>query len=199
MHIAKKTGYIILPQINIVTKGSSRASYKSKNWKIWRATVTLTTCHYCTSMNGRILSVNAPELEKIPVHPNCRCFAEWVEAILAGTATSAGINGVDLYVATYGVLPSNYIQKKKAQRLGWDPSSGNLEEALPGILIGGDKYKNRDKRLPDAPGRVWYEADFDYVGGYRNDCRLLYSNDGLLFVTYDHYLTFYEIVLEEVK
>ena len=41
-----------------------------------------------------------------------------------------------------------------------------------------------------------YEADFDYSGGYRNDCRLLYSNDGLIFVTYDHYATFYEIGLE---
>ena len=50
-------------------------------------------------------------------------------------------------------------------------------------MIGGDKYKNRDGRLPDAPGSVWYEADFDYTGGYRDDCRLLYSNDGLIFVT----------------
>ena len=75
---------------------------------------------------------------------------------------------------------------------------GNLADILPGRMIGGDKYKNRDGRLPDAPGRVWYEADFDYTGGYRNDCRLLYSNDGLIFVTYDHYLTFYEIGLEGI-
>ena len=54
-------------------------------------------------------------------------------------------------------------------------------------------------RLPYAPGRIWYEADFDYTGGFRNDCRLIFSNDGLLFVTYDHYETFIEIVLEEVK
>ena len=76
---------------------------------------------------------------------------------------------------------------------------GNLAEVLPGILIGGDIYKNRDKRLPDAPGRVWYEADFNYEGGYRNHCRLLYSNDGLVFVTCDHYLTFQEIVLEVIE
>ena len=67
------------------------------------------------------------------------------------------------------------------------------------MLIGGDPYKNRDGRLPYAPGRIWYEADFDYIGGFRNDCRLIFSNDGLLFVTYDHYETFIEIVLEEVK
>ena len=122
-----------------------------------------------------------------------------MEAILAGTATSSGINGVDLYVATYGVLPSNYLTKKKAKKLGWNPLAGNLADVLPGMLIGGDPYKNRDGRLPYASGRIWYEADFDYTGGFRNDCRLIFSNDGLLFVTYDHYETFIEIVLEEVK
>lgn len=96
-------------------------------------------------------------------------------------------------------MPSNYLRKKKAQQLGWEPLLGNLAQELPGMMIGGDKYKNRDKRLPDTPGRVWYEADFDYVSGYRNDCRLLYSNDGLIFVTYDHYATFYEIDVEEAK
>ena len=89
--------------------------------------------------------------------------------------------------------------EKGTKKLGWDPLLGNLADVLPGILIGGDIYKNRDKRLPDAPGRLWYEADFDYEGGYRNHCRLLYSNDGLLFVTCDHYLTFQEIVLEVIE
>lgn len=196
MHIVKKTGYVILAQKFSVP---SRITHESHNWKIWRANVTLTTCHYCASMNGHILSVNDPALDKIPVHPNCRCFAEWVEAILAGTATSSGVNGVDLYVATYGVLPSNYLTKKKAKKLGWNPLAGNLADVLPGMLIGGDPYKNRDGRLPYAPGRIWYEADFDYTGGFRNDCRLIFSKDGLLFVTYDHYETFIEIVLEEVK
>lgn len=199
MHIIKKTGYVIQHQARIVTQSTSRVVHESQNWKIWRANVTLTTCHYCASMNGRILPADAPELQNIPVHPNCRCIAEWIEAILAGTATSAGSNGVDLYVAKYGVLPSNYLRKKKAQQLGWEPLLGNLAQELPGMMIGGDKYKNRDKRLPDTPGRVWYEADFDYVSGYRNDCRLLYSNDGLIFVTYDHYATFYEIDVEEAK
>lgn len=118
---------------------------------------------------------------------------------MAGTATNDGANGVDLFVALHGMLPENYLPKKKAKKLGWNPLLGNLSDVLPRILIGGDIYKNRDKRLPDAPGRVWYEADFNYDGGYRNDCRLLYSNDGLLFVTYDHYLTFQEIVLEVIE
>lgn len=61
-------------------------------------------------------------------------------------------------------------------------------------MIGGEIYKNKDKHLPDAAGRVWYEADINYKTGPRNSQRILWSNDGLVFVTYDHYLTFYEIV-----
>lgn len=65
-------------------------------------------------MNGRILATDAPELEKIPVHPNCKCFAEWLAAIFAGTATSQGDNGVDLYVAQHGELPAYYITSEEA-------------------------------------------------------------------------------------
>ena len=191
-----KTGNIILPKRFDCIKKNARITYESKNWLIWRATVTLTTCEYCASMNGHILAANDQRIEGIPVHPNCRCYVEAVIAIVAGTATADGSNGVDLYLATYGTLPDNYLRKKEAQKLGWEPLLGNLADKLPGVLIGGDRYKNRDGRLPDGPGRVWYEADFDYAGGYRNDCRLLYSNDGLIFVTYDHYTTFYEIGLE---
>ena len=191
-----KTGYIILNSDVYLTRKSAKITYESKTWVIWRAIVTLTTCEYCASMNGHILAKADSRIAGIPVHLNCRCYVEAVTAIVAGTATSDGTNGVDLFVATYGKLPDNYLGKKNAQKMGWDPKQGNLAEILPGMLIGGDRYKNRDGRLPDAPGRVWYEADFDYTGGYRNDCRLLYSNDGLIFVTYDHYLTFYEIGLE---
>ncbi len=60
-------------------------------------------------------------------------------------------------------------------------------------MIGGDVYSNREKKLPDAPGRVWHEADINYESGYRNRQRILYSNDGLIFASYDHYHTFYEI------
>ena len=191
-----KTGSIILQRNLNSAQKNTRITYQSKNWVIWRATVTLTTCEYCATMNGHILARNDSRIAGIPVHPNCRCYVEAVSAIVAGTATSDGTNGVDSFVATYGKLPNNYLGKKNAQKMGWEPQLGNLSEVLPGILIGGDRYKNRDGRLPEAPGRVWFEADFDYTGGYRNDCRVLYSNDGLIFVTYDHDLTFYEIGLE---
>lgn len=193
-----KTGYIILNSDVYSTRKSARITYESKIWVIWRAKVTIMTCEYCASMNWHILARNDSRIARIPVHPNCRCYVEAVEAIVAGTATSDGTNSVDLFVAAYGKLPDNYLGKKKAQKMGWNPRQGNLADILPGMLIGGDRCKNRDGRLPDAPGRVWYEAYFDYTGGYRNDCRLLYSNDGLIFVTYDHYATFYEIGLEVI-
>ena len=56
-----------------------------------------------------------------------------------------------------------------------------------------DIYQNKDGKLPSTAGSVWYEADINYNGGYRNSERILYSNDGLIFVSYDHYKTFYEI------
>lgn len=65
---------------------------------------------------------------------------------------------------------------------------------LPGASIGGDIYRNDDNKLPQVDGRIWYEADIDYESGFRNNSRILYSNDGLIFATYDHYQTFYEVL-----
>ena len=65
---------------------------------------------------------------------------------------------------------------------------------LPNAIIGGDRYYNDDGHLPDAVGRIWYEADINYESGYRNDSRILYSSDGLIFATYDHFQTFYEVL-----
>lgn len=195
MYYKRSTGILLIQKATIK---SQRVTYESKFWMIWRATITPTTCLYCASMNGRILSTNDPVINSIPVHPNCKCFVESLMAIAVGTATSAGANGVDRYVALFGCLPGNYVTKEIAEAAGWKRKRGNLADVLPGKLIGGNVYKNRDHRLPEAPGRIWYEADFDYTGGFRNDCRLMYSNDGLIFVTYDHYATFYEIGLENL-
>lgn len=200
MYKIKKTGYVISnTAYHRLIKKASRITYESKLWKIWRAIITPGTCYYCASMNGRILSVDDPKISEIPVHENCRCFVEAMTAIAVGTATNVGTDGVDLYVALHGTLPEHYISEAEAEAQGWKKWLGNLAEVLPGKMIGGKIYRNRNHKLPEANGRIWHEADFDYVSGYRNNCRLLYSNDGLLFVTYDHYITFYEIGLENLK
>ena len=74
-----------------------------------------------------------------------------------------------------------------------DRKKNNLADVLPGYMIGGDEFLNNQAKLPHAPGRTWYEADIDYTYGKRTLKRVLYSNDGLVFVTEDHYQTFYEI------
>lgn len=96
------------------------------------------------------------------------------------------------YVKQHGALPDYYITKRDARRYGWKPAEGNLCDVLPGRAIGGDVFTNREKRLPTKHGRIWYEADLNYSCEHRNADRLLFSNDGLIFTTYDHYKTFEE-------
>lgn len=95
-----------------------------------------------------------------------------------------------LFIHEYGTVPSNYVTKTKARNAGWVNTKGNLWDVLPGKSIGGGGFYNDDGMLPDAPGREWFECDIDYEGGFRNAKRIVYSNDGLVYYTDDHYETF---------
>ncbi|GBD44297.1 Ribonuclease [bacterium HR40] len=86
-------------------------------------------------------------------------------------------------------LPDRYVTKEEARRLGWEPGQ-DLCRVAPGRAIGGDRFANRERLLPEAPGRVWYEADLDYACGPRGPRRLVFSSDGLVFVSVDHYRSF---------
>jgi hypothetical protein len=97
------------------------------------------------------------------------------------------------YLHFYGHLPDNFITKSEARALGWDSQDGNLEEVAPGMSIGGDSFGNREGLLPKADGRKYYECDVNYEGGYRKGERLVYSNDGLIFYTDDHYKSFEQL------
>lgn len=97
------------------------------------------------------------------------------------------------YLEIYGQLPSNYITKKEAEALGWNAQEGNLWEVAEGMSIGGDRFGNREGLLPDEKGRTWTECDIDYDGGFRNGKRLVFSNDGLIYYTDDHYASFEEL------
>lgn len=166
----------------------------STKWENWIAILDLKTCRFCRKMHGKVFGADEIIVEKPPVHDNCRCEIKPVKAIFDGYATRNGQEGADYWLMQYGVLPEYYISKDDAKKLGWKAHLGNLSEIAPGIMIGGDIYKNRNGHLPQAEGRIWYEADINYVEGYRTRHRILYSNDGLVFVTYDHYETFHEIV-----
>ncbi|WP_422528165.1 ribonuclease [Serratia fonticola] len=94
------------------------------------------------------------------------------------------------YVQQHQRLPDYYITKKQAREQGWDARDGNLCKVLPGKAIGGDRFSNREGQLPIANNRVWREADINYQCGRRGADRLLYSSDGLIYVTRDHYKNF---------
>ncbi|HZK10068.1 MAG TPA: ribonuclease domain-containing protein [Clostridia bacterium] len=100
------------------------------------------------------------------------------------------------YLLTYNELPPNFIRKKEAQELGWVAAQGNLWELAPGKSIGGDRFYNREGLLPEKKGRLWYECDIDYSGGRRTAKRLVFSSDGLIYYTEDHYRSFTEIKYE---
>ena len=101
------------------------------------------------------------------------------------------------YLHQFGHLPSNYLTKKEAQELGWVASKGNLWQVAPGMSIGGDRFGNREGLLPKASGRTYYECDIDFDGSYRNAKRIVYSNDGLIYYTEDHYESFQLLYGEE--
>ncbi len=97
------------------------------------------------------------------------------------------------YLHYYGHLPDNFITKSEAQKKGWESNKGNLDDVAPGMSIGGDSFGNREGSLPKADGRKYYECDVNYEGGYRGGERIVYSNDGLIFYTDDHYKTFEQL------
>ena len=99
---------------------------------------------------------------------------------------------VAVYLTVFGKLPGNFIRKNDAQDLGWNNRDGNLDEVAPGCSIGGDRFGNYEGQLPDAKNRKWTECDIDYDPsyGYRGAKRIVFSNDGLIYYTDDHYETF---------
>lgn len=102
---------------------------------------------------------------------------------------------VALYIDTYGELPDNFITKKEAEDLGW--TGGAVEPYAPGKVIGGDKFGNKEKLLPTKKGRQYYECDIDTKGKKRGTKRIVFSNDGLIYYTDDHYESFTLLYGEE--
>ena len=104
---------------------------------------------------------------------------------------------VAAYLNTYGHLPDNYITKEEAKEIGWNSKEGNLWEVAPGMSIGGDYFGNYEEILPEEEGRDYHECDIDTDGSYRGAKRIVYSNDGLIYYTEDHYETFELLYGEE--
>jgi uncharacterized protein YjdB len=116
--------------------------------------------------------------------------------VLSGETEKLAENGiytskekVASYIHTYQKLPDNFITKDEAKKLGWE--GGSLLSCAPYKCIGGDKYLNYEKTLPVKTDRIYYECDINTLGALtRGAERLIYSNDGLIYYTSDHYATF---------
>ncbi len=97
-------------------------------------------------------------------------------------------NTVIEYVKNNKQLPDYYITKGEARKQGWIASKGNLCDALPGRAIGGDNFSNREKTLPT--GNKYYEADVNYNCGNRNADRIVFTKNGEVWLTKNHYKSF---------
>lgn len=102
------------------------------------------------------------------------------------------------YLIQYGQLPNNFITKKEAKKLGW--SGGNLEPYAPGKCIGGDYFGNYEEVLPVVSGRTYHECDIDTLNAKsRGAKRIIYSDDGQIYYTEDHYKTFTLLYGDDVQ
>ncbi len=116
-------------------------------------------------------------------------LAEAESAELAEDGTYTSKDDVARYIYIYGHLPSNFITKKEARNLGWE--GGSLEPYAPGKCIGGSHFGNYEGLLPEKEGRVYTECDIDTLGAdKRGPKRIVFSNDGLIYYTEDHYESF---------
>lgn len=107
----------------------------------------------------------------------------------AEDGTYSSKDDVARYIYIYGHLPSNFITKKEAEKLGWQ--GGSLEPYAPGKCIGGSHFGNYEGLLPEKEGRTYTECDIDTLGADKRGAkRIVFSNDGLIYYTEDHYESF---------
>lgn len=107
----------------------------------------------------------------------------------AEDGTYSSKDDVARYIYIYGHLPSNFIGKKEAEKLGWQ--GGSLEPYAPGKCIGGGHFGNYEGLLPEKEGRTYTECDIDTLGSDKRGAkRIVFSNDGLIYYTEDHYESF---------
>ena len=136
-----------------------------------------------------------PEEEPVP-EPEPEPIPEPEEPAIDENGSYDDRDSVALYIYTYGKLPPNYISKADALDLGWE--GGSVERYAPGKCIGGSKFGNYEGLLPKKSGRQYYECDIDTLGeSSRGAKRIVYSNDGLIYYTDDHYESFTLLYGEE--
>lgn len=153
-------------------------------------------------------SVTVTDAEELPLEEAGEEAEEAVEAAVEETVAQEAVPAIDeygtytskddvaLYIHTYGKLPGNFMTKNEARSLGWE--GGSLERYAPGYCIGGDRFGNYEGLLPTAKGRTYTECDIDTLNrSSRGAKRIVFSNDGLIYYTDDHYASFELLYGEE--
>ena len=131
---------------------------------------------------------DAPAETEAPAYPEDIGYTDGSFDDIDEYGTYSGAEDVAYYLHAYGHLPDNYITKAEAEDAGWVSTKGNLWDIAYGACIGGDRFGNREGLLPK--GEQYYECDVNYAGGYRGDERLIYTDDGDVYYTADHYASF---------
>ena len=156
-----------------------RASTRAFRWLALLLTVALVFCLAAPAgAKQKTITVNAAD------HP------------VTEDGSYSAMEEVAVYLTAYGRLPENFITKRQAEALGWNNREGNLEQVAPGCSIGGNHFGNYEKAVPEAKGRKWTECDINFDGGYRGGERIVFSNDGLIYYSDDHYATFRQVTVE---
>ena len=188
-----KTGYCFAKTLDLLCEKARDDKFDpitvpSKNWEVWVAVKDGRTCTDCLMKDGTVCAIS----EEPQHHLNCRCWRKPVKATKAGGATKDGKNGADWWLKNIGKLPEYYETMERFKEEGWS-NGESPSKYLSGKMLTRGIYGNDNGVLPQKPGRIWYEADINYYFGKRNSHRIVWSNDGLVFATYDHYKTFIEI------
>lgn len=137
-------------------------------------------------------SVPAPETSSDTSSAESPSDVQSADALIDEHGSYTTKEDVSLYIHTYGRLPENFVTKKEAEAAGW--SGGSVEKYLPGKCIGGSSFGNREGLLPDKDGRKWTECDINTLGkSSRGAERIVFSNDGLIYYTPDHYESFEQL------
>ena len=138
-----------------------------------------------TAISSPALAQNTPAFSAPDPSPS----PEEKQEDLAQNGIYTSKEDVSRYIHEYSQLPSNFISKKEARKLGWE--GGSLEPYAPGMCIGGDHFGNYEGILPEESSRKYWECDIDTLGAKsRGAKRIVYSDDGLIYYTEDHYESF---------
>lgn len=151
----------------------------------------------CTGITDKSADLTDIDIQQTSGQEEQNTEAEQNAETLEESGSYTSKEDVAAYIHQFGHLPDNFITKKEAKNAGWVSSKGNLSEAAPGKSIGGDRFGNYEGILPEKEGRQYYECDIDSDGGYRGAKRIIYSDDGLVYYTEDHYETFELLYGEE--